>query len=157
MEAKDVITAIALIAGPTIAVIITLWYQRRAEKRAAKERLFITLMAHRRASPPSAEWSGALNLIDVIYARHPRVVELWHELYDILQIVPLNMQRFGHAHLTLLSAMAQVLGYKTLTQTDIDKFYAPQVFGDQAAIQADLQKELVRVLKATQTLKKIGG
>ncbi|MGB7037472.1 MAG: DUF6680 family protein [Xanthobacteraceae bacterium] len=90
-------------------------------------------------------------------ATHPKVVTLWHELYDILQIVPLNMQRFGHAHLTLLSEMAQVLGYKTLTQTDIDKYYAPQVLGDQAAMQADLQKELLRVLKATSTVKKLGG
>jgi hypothetical protein len=53
--------------------------------------------------------------------------------------------------------MAIVLGYQRLKQTDIDRFYAPQAFGDQAAMQGDLQKELLRVLKATPTAKKIGG
>ena len=34
METKDVVTIIALILGPLIAVMITLWSQKRTERRA---------------------------------------------------------------------------------------------------------------------------
>ena len=71
---EGIVTIIALIVGPVAAVCITLWYQRRTEKRAAKERLFMTLMAHRRSFPPPPDWTNALNLIDVVYADSPIIV-----------------------------------------------------------------------------------
>jgi hypothetical protein len=52
----------------------------------------------------------------------------------------------------LLSEMAVSLGYSRLSQTDIDRFYSPQAMGDEAAAQKELRDELVRVLKATETL-----
>jgi hypothetical protein len=156
METKDVVTIIALIAGPVIAVVVTLWSQTRSEKRNAKRALFLTLMAHRRAGP-NREWVNALNLIDVIYAGETRVVQLWHQLYDILCAQPFNNQIFAHKYLDLLSTMAISLGYRSLTQTDIDKFYAPQVLGDQATLTSETQKEWLRVLKATPTLKEVAG
>jgi len=148
----DIVTIIALIVGPVAAVCITLWYQRRTEKRAAKERLFMTLMAHRRSFPPPPDWTNALNLIDVVYADSPIIVRHWHSLYDVLIQAPLNMQRFNHLYIELLSSIAISLGYRSLQQTDIDKFYIPQAFGDQAAVSAEIQKELLRVLKATHSI-----
>lgn len=142
-------TLIALFLGPVSAVAITLWHQRRTEKRASKERLFITLMAHRKSFPPTFDWAQALNLIDVVYAKHPKIVKLWHDLYDILCQVPISDQKFNHKYLDLLSAMAKVLGYKTLHQTDIDKFYSPQAHGTHAQQQQELAQELLRVLKAS--------
>ena len=156
MEAKDIITVIALVLGPVSAVIITLWHQRRSERNAAKRQLFLTLMANRKAAP-TPNWVSALNLIDVVYADDKRVVELWHKLYDTLNSLPINNQQFTHQHLNLLSTMAGSLGYRSLQQTDIDKFYAPQGLGDQATLQAETQKEWLRVLKATPTLKEVGG
>jgi hypothetical protein len=156
MEAKDIITVIALVVGPVSAVIITLWYQRRSERRAAKRQLFVALMAHRKAAP-TPEWVNALNLIDVIYADDSEVVELWHRLYDTLTTQPFNNQQFGHQYINLLSNMARSLGYRSLQQTDIDKFYAPQALGDQATLQVETQKEWLRVLKATPNLREIAG
>jgi hypothetical protein len=118
------------ILGPVIAVAITLWSQKRSEKRNAKQHLFMTLMAHRRAGP-IREWVNALNLIDVVYAGDTKVVQLWHQLYDILSARPFNEQTFGHKYIDLLSAMASSLGHRSLKQTDIDKFYAPHSLGDQ--------------------------
>ena len=125
METKDVVTIIALILGPVIAVLITLWPQRRSEKLNAKRQLFVTLIANRRAGA-SREWVNALNPIDVIYAGEPKILQLWHQLYDILCAQPFNNQTFAHKYLDLLSAIATSLGYRSLTQTDIDKFYMPQ-------------------------------
>lgn len=156
MEIKDIATIVALVLGPVIAVVITLWSQKRSERRLAKLQLFVTLMANRRAAP-SREWVNALNLIDVIYANETRIVQLWHQLYDALNIQPFNNQTFTHKYLDLLSAMANSLGYSSLKQTDIDKFYMPQGLGDQAALSIDTQKEWLRVLKATSTLQQVGS
>jgi hypothetical protein len=128
---KDYATIFALFSGPVIAVMITFWKQKRDQKRNAKERLFITLMGHRKSIVPTQDWATALNLIDVVYADHPNIVKKWHDALD------------------LLASMAQVLGHKSLNQTDIDKFYTPQIHGDQSTLQTDLQNELLRVLKAT--------
>jgi hypothetical protein len=116
----------------------------------------MTLMAHRRAGP-IRKWVNALNLIDVVYAGDTRIVQLWHQLYDIPCARPFNEQTFGHKYIDLLSAMATSLGYRSLTQTDIDKFYAPQRLGDQATRELETQSEWLRVLKATPTLQQVGG
>jgi len=52
----------------------------------------------------------------------------------------------------MLSAMARSLGYRRLEQTDIDKFYAPQVHGDQLALNYKCQTEWLRVLQTTNKL-----
>src|SRR6185312_16955827 len=82
MYVKDWLTLAALILGPTLAVWLTLNFQKRTEKRAAKDRLFMTLMAHRK-STPNLEWATALNLIDVVYSGHPTIVGKWHSMYNL--------------------------------------------------------------------------
>lgn len=145
---KDIINLVAIIVGPIAAVCITLWWQDRKEKRDAKLKLFVTLMAHRKSTPPSPDWVTALNLIDVAFAEHPRVVELWHALYQLFH----NQTRTeaqDHKYLELLSEMAVVLGFRRLKQTDIDKFYSPQSHIDQMVAGTKLQAELLRVLEGT--------
>ena len=147
----EIINIAAIIIGPISAVWITLWWQQRKEKRDAKRRLFTTLMAHRRKIPPPIEWVNALNVIDVIFADVPEVVQLWHKYYEHLANPPAN-QNFEtreHTYILLLSAMARSLGYKRLEQTDIDKYYTPQVHGDQAALNHEIQTEWLRVLRST--------
>jgi hypothetical protein len=151
---KDCATIIALVLGPAIAVTITLLFQRRAEKRSAKERLFAELMAHRRSNPPAIEWANALNLIDIVFQDNKSVVNKWHEAFGLINrpADQINWGQWGHAHIELLSEIALVLGYKRLQQTDIDRFYAPQAQWDQAALTHELQIEFLRVLKASQTV-----
>lgn len=153
----EIVTIIALFAGPVAAVAITLWYQKRARKQEAKERLFSTLMAHRKSNPPTIDWATSLNLIDIVFSGNRNVVEKWHEAYAISLQRPWNQERWNHSYIELLSEMGKVLGYKRLQQTDIDRFYAPEAHGTQAALQKEIQDEFLRVLKATPTLKNIGG
>jgi hypothetical protein len=150
----EIITVVALIVGPALSVLITLWYQRRTEKRAAKERLFAVLMAHRRAIPTTIEWVQSLNLIDVVFQDCPSVVIKWRELYDLMNHPndQINWNQVGHARIELLSEIAVSLGYRRLRQTDIDRFYMPQSLVDQATMQGDIQKEFLRVLKDTKNL-----
>jgi len=59
---KDILTLVALVLGPLLAVWWTLRHEDHKQKRAAKERLFLTLMAHRKSNPPAADWANSLNL-----------------------------------------------------------------------------------------------
>jgi hypothetical protein len=145
---KDWLTLGALLLGPILAVWWTLNHQKRAEKRNAKERLFMTLMAHRK-SPPNLEWATALNLIDVVYSNYPNIVALWHSMYEIASQGQAGGERWNHVHLSMLSKMATVLGYKGLEQTDIDKFYFPQAQADLDKRQQDVATEFLRALKAS--------
>ena len=151
---KDWLTLAALLLGPVCAVGITLWHQNRVEKRSAKRKLFVALMAHRKSIPIATEWAQSLNIIDVVFADNPKVVGLYHTLYNVLTTPPLDMVKLQHSRLELLSAMAASLGYKALQQTDIDKFYVPQAHTDQAGRQGDLQTEFLRVLKASKSFSK---
>ena len=138
---------IAVIIGPVIAVIITLWYQRRKERRDIKQRAFLVLMAHRRSIPPNMAMVEVLNTLDVVFSENHTIVDLWHKYYVLLS-QPLSQER-QHIWLELLSAIAKDLGYPTLKQTDIDKFYIPQGHMDQFELQCRLQNELLRVFKNT--------
>lgn len=149
MDTRDIIGIVAILVGPVTAVCITLWWQQRKEKRDKQLTLFTTLMAHRRASLPTIEWVNALNLIDVVFADQPKVVALWHDLYLALQD-PSRKQEQGHKYLELLSTMASRLGFRSLQQTDIDKYYSPEIHGQLLVAQVEAQAEWLRVLKNTE-------
>lgn len=156
----ELATIVAIVVGPVAAVLITLWHQDRAQKTQAKRQVFNVLMTNRRTFPPTREWVNALNLIDVIFAGDKAVLDLWHRLYEIVCTVPLPEEQFRHTHLDLLQQMARSLGYSELKQTDIDKFYAPQIHGDMAARGAALQDEylqFVRNMNAVAAQAKIGA
>jgi hypothetical protein len=146
-------TILALVLSPVMAVLIsvgiTIWYQNRKQKLDAKHQLFRTLMAHRKASPPPFELVNSLNLIDVIFADNHQVVVLWHNYYNSLHQKEVNWPNAQHQYLDLLSEIAKSLDYKSLSQTDIDKFYTPVAHGEMAEVNWKIQKELLRVLENT--------
>lgn len=157
MELRDVLTIVAILVGPIASVAVTMWWQRRKEKRDAKERLFVTLMAHRHASPPAEDWVDSLNVIDVVFARQTKVLDLWHRYYDALNTSPsnTNYQSQQHTYLLMLAEMARLLGYTRLEITDIDKFYSPRAYGDQMQINRETQLEWLRVLRNTARLETV--
>lgn len=152
-ESDAIVLATAL--GPIFAVLITLWHQGRKEKRDGQARLFVTLMAGRKALPIPAEWVRGLNLIDVIFADHPKVIAAWKDLYDYFHVRPLDERLVNEKRTTLLSEMAKVLGYRNLQQVNIDRYYFPEAHGDALLRNTEVQNELLRVLKATDRLSSV--
>ena len=126
--------------------------EKRQQRFAAKLRLFLTLMGSRKYITP--EWASALNQIDVVFYDAPKVVTTWREYFNSInrKLELMNEQRIQHAMLDLLHEMAKHLGYPDMRQTDIDRFYSPMQFGNAWAAQAELQTELLRVLKNTAAL-----
>jgi hypothetical protein len=145
---RVVITAAASLFAAFGATTMTLWWQNRREKREAKLDLFMALMAHRKANPPTPDWVRAANLIDVIFAKDAEVLGKWHALYRIISDQSqLGSQEHQHTLLELLSEMAKVLGYRNLQQTDIDKFYVPPAYLMQAVANAQVQNEILNIFR----------
>lgn len=151
-ELQFVVNVVAIVLGPIVAVAITLGYQKHKEQRDSKIRLFLTLMAHRKSFPPAFAWAESLNLIDVVFVKHPIILQRWHEYYDLLNQEMKDYSKRDHKYLELLSEIARTLGYSKLQQTDIDKFYLPHAHGNQAELSSKIQTELLRVLANTQAL-----
>ena len=143
------VTGLAIFLGPLAGVIFTLWFQARKEKLDAKNRLFLTLMAHRKSNPPTFDLVNGLNLIDAVFSKNPSVVVLWHQYYDLLCYPTVNWHLAEAKYLDLLSEMAKVLGYSELSQTAIARFYSPNAHVNQNQMNFDIQTELLRVLKSS--------
>jgi hypothetical protein len=132
MSAETISIIVAIVFGPVSAIIIYLW-------------------SHRKSFPPPQDLANALNLIDVVFEDCPTVINKWHQYYDLLcqiQAWEENKQKREHIYLELISEIARSLGY-LIQQTDIDKFYLPRAHGEQAEINAEIQREWLRVLKNT--------
>jgi len=141
------INVFAILLSPVIAVSITLWYQNRSEKRKTKRELFFTLMKHRNSIHIPPEYVEALNKIDVVFYNQEKIITLWVQYFDNLSSANPNLSKRGHLHIDLLSAIAKHLGYENLKQTQIDRYYEPQLYQNQLLRQQEISDELLRTLK----------
>lgn len=148
VRAQVWITGLAIVLGPLLGAFFTMWAQGRKERQDAKVRLFTTLLAHRKANPFPYHVVGALNTIDVVFAKSQGVRDAWHKVYAQLMQGP-GGEAFVHAWLELLSAMASDLGFKHLNAMDLDKFYMPQGLANMEQQQREILHELHRVLERT--------
>ncbi len=91
-----------------------------------------------------------LQLIDVVFTDAPEVLKQWRELY---QMLPHQEVQPGQAHkmIELHSVMAAHLGLR-LEQVDIDKTHFPKAISEPIARATELQEELLRVLKKTNSI-----
>lgn len=149
-EIQAWITGLAIFLGPLTGVLLTLWMQSRKELRDAKHQLFLALMAERKTLSVSFQVAQALNKIDVIFAKNSEVKKCWHDYYSLLQQPPGELR--AHKWLELLTNMAKVLGYSSLSQVDLDKFYIPQGHADDADHQRKMGQQWARVLENTEHL-----
>ena len=147
-EIQTWITGLAIFLGPLTGVVFTLWFQARKEVKDAKVRLFLALLAERKSPLVSAQVAQELNKIDVVFSDSPKIKAVWHEYYALLHGA--GGEPRSHKWLELLSAMAKELGYKGLSQLDLDKFYLPQGHVDDADFRKKLSNSLARVLENTE-------
>lgn len=146
---ETIATIAAIVIGPIVAVRISLWYQRRTQKYDAKNNLFMKLMAQRRTFPPPYDVLNSLNVIDVVFSEHPKVVQFWHEYYNLLSSPPIDAAAASGKFVDLLVEMGKALDYSNLVREDIDKFYSPQIHGDLLNLDLGVRQEFLRVLQKT--------
>lgn len=151
-----VINILAVILSPIVAVLVTLWYQHRKERRDSKRWILTTLLATRH-SPITDETVRALNLIDIVFHDAAQVRALWHEYFGMLNNEGLNnpsgWSQRQKKNLEMITEMARTLGYgHAITHLDVDRVYYPVGLGQQAQRAQEISDELLRVLKGTQGL-----
>lgn len=115
----------ALFSG-IIATGVTIFWQNMNQKKAAKRQIFTTLMSKRYEI--SAEASvEALNMIDVVFYKSPKVRAAWKNFIDSADLpdVPNRDQMIQDKHLKLLEVMAEDIGYKSIKWDEIKHYYYP--------------------------------
>lgn len=113
--------------SPVKAVEIGRKLDNEQNKYNAKRDLFLTLFSLR-GSPTHYDFVNGLNQIDIVFQDDHKVLTAWANLYNSLnQNNQVNQNGTWELLRTdLLSEMAQTLGYNSLKQTDIQKYYSPQ-------------------------------
>ncbi|MBS1928226.1 MAG: hypothetical protein JST95_06510 [Bacteroidetes bacterium] len=113
--------------SPVKAVEIGRKLDNEQNKYNAKRDLFLTLFSLR-GNPTHYDFVSGLNQIDIVFQDDQKVLTAWTNLYNSLnQNNQVNqLETWERLRTDLLSEMAQVLGYNSLKQTDIQKHYAPQ-------------------------------
>ncbi|WP_390937111.1 DUF6680 family protein [Parapedobacter soli] len=149
---KDYGELISITLIPFILWGLGTYFQNRSAKRKAKEDLFLKLMANRKKNPLSQDWADALNQIDVVFQDSQKVRSAWRAYYDSLHPDSQHFSNQNSFQLDLMSEIAQVLGYRHLRQTEIDRFYAPAFFGNQMSNQDLIFREQLRVLTHSKNL-----
>jgi hypothetical protein len=101
-----------------------------------------------RHNPTSEEAVRALNLIDVVFHDAPRVRELWHEYFAVLNTEGLGGGQRQKKNLEMITEMAKVLGYgEAITHLDMDRVYYPVALGEQARKSAALVDGFLRLFE----------
>lgn len=150
MDTQIILSICQIIAVAAIPLIIWLVgnkQMRKKEKLEAKRDLFFTLMKQRKTFYVSKERADALNLIDVVYQDDEKVRDAWKNYLSSLNPNSAEFQNNNAYLLDLLSEMAQSLGYKQLKQTEIDRFYEPQIFIDDRNNERQVLVETIKAMR----------
>jgi NhaP-type Na+/H+ or K+/H+ antiporter len=76
IKVTDIVMIVAVLIGPISAVLITLWAQKRNDKRSAKRQLFLAFIGERKSLVISNATANALNSIDVVFSNNQKVRDL---------------------------------------------------------------------------------
>lgn len=87
MRTTELLTIIALILGPILAIQVQKFIEKRSEKRIRKMHIFSSLMATR-ATPLAPLHVEALNRIDIDFYEDKKVKEAWKALLDNFEHYP---------------------------------------------------------------------
>ena len=81
LELLTVLTVIALLAGPPLGVALARYLEYRRDRGGRRMDVFRTLMRTRQVAT-SVDHVGALNLIEIEFARDEEVLVAWKELFQ---------------------------------------------------------------------------
>src|SRR5882672_6793173 len=131
------IAIVAIITGPTSALLIGKYIEDRRAKKNRKIKIFQDLMANR-ASRLSAAWVQALNGIETEFYGDTRVIEAWRVLVDHLNSSTVDdpaqlnrwTEKLGDVVNDLLFEMGSSLGYHFDKVTLKRNAYAPRLWGE---------------------------
>jgi len=162
MKLAEVLTIIAILLAPIVAVQVQKWLELFREDRARKLWIFKTLMATR-AATVSPEHVQALNMIDLEFrgTRYRPVTAAWKTYLDHLGSYPKDDEKrqavWGERRIDLLTSllldMGHALGYE-FDDVHVKKgIYAPEAHGRLEDEKMLIRRGLLRLLYGDSDLK----
>lgn len=149
-----VVTAIAAITGPAIAVWITRMSDDKKEVRGRRMDIFRTLMRTRKM-PIHFDHVGALNLIEIEFSGDPKVIAAWKEYLKNLNLpypsaAPDNarnlfVQTRENLLTKLISEMSKVLKFKVEQLDILEGNYLPRGWDDDENENRMVKRSLIEV------------
>ena len=154
MTLNEKFTITAIIIGPVISVIITIWYQSRETKRTAQLNLYMDLISFREYTPIPWQFFVALNRIDVVFHENKSICKAWHEYFDLLcQEQTEIVSKQGHEkRIELMTLIGKHLGYNNIEQIYLQRYYQPIGNYQSSLDDSEIKSEFLRVLKNTQSI-----
>lgn len=167
MTVNDWLTIAAIVLGPIFGASLAVWLEARRAKRERRLDIFRTLMRTRR-NPMWPDHVGALNLVEIEFQDHPKVIQNWKALFQHLgtehvrrqdeqtdKDMPQHeqnernnrywlrlLQERQEILTELLHAISKVVGFSKMEQLEIFKGgYTPQGWND-----IDMEQAAVRRL-----------
>lgn len=117
MTVYELLTLIGLISGPIAAVVITLWWQARSQKRDLRIQIAKTLMGTRHL-PADAAYNGAINLIPIEFNDNVPIMTAWREYMEAVRYQPSPENEKKHDE--VISAKQSTLIYRILKHLRYD-------------------------------------
>lgn len=155
MTTNEIITLMAIVVGPILAVAITLWIEERRKRREAKTTVLRMLLATRHL-PSDPGYQVAIQLVPVEYNSCPGVIKA-HEEFLAAANLPTdgkNDEQIARTTRTklirMIFEMSRAVGLN-IRETDIDTgSFGSRGFFERDAILQDSQRamrEIAEVLK----------
>lgn len=162
MSTSEVLTIVAILVAPLVAVQVQKWLESYRERRNSKLRIFKILMATR-AVALSQDHVQALNMIDLEFSgkKYKTVAAAWQEYLDHLgsfpkddeSQLPVWSEKKADLLANLLMVMGESLGYEFGAVHVKKGIYMPQGHADIENEYTLIRKGLIRLLYGDENLK----
>lgn len=121
MTLESILTIIAIISGPIVAVLLTIYIQKIQAAKDRRYLLFFVLMAGRKASPPSDIWKSAVNVLEAVFSDNEELYHLYRHWIDELMDINNDPAKRERKFVQMMDAFARDLGYENIQQIDISR------------------------------------
>lgn len=150
MSLSIVVSAAAILLAPLIALQVSVYLEKRREKRKRRLGIFKTLMATR-AARLSREHVQALNMIDVEFYGEKKVIRAWKAYLDHLaeprDSPDVWSEKKDELFIDLLDTMATELGYDFDKTSIKNTSYFPEGHGRMEEDQRIIRRGLATIIQ----------
>jgi len=149
MSATDIISIIAILAGPVLAVQVQKYLERQRDSKRRRADVFKTLMATRGAVL-SASHVEALNRIDLEFSdkrKYKKVIDAWKEYFDNLsygQKSEEDLKIWGARNEELLANLLHEMG-NSLGYTFDKVLIKRNMYSPQGHVNVQKEYDLIRI------------
>lgn len=128
IKMNEWISILAVLTSPLIAVCVTIWVEKRGQKRKDKMDLFKVMMTQR-GTTTTELWVNALNSMPIVFSEDKEVLSALNVFLDTTKVnkpEDMDIENYENKKIKLLEVMANSLGYSNINWEQIKSPYIPR-------------------------------